>query len=250
MDGAAAIGTDTGFSRGDHVHPSDTSRVAKTGDTMTGRLAFTAPGDISITGGGSFTTDSGNIATTSGVIFGTSAVFSGAVGAQYKGCQGAPYVGFGSDGPGLRAIVGGGDQGYLPYSGFYSIQLNGSGPLINFYYVGGSVYVNVNWSDRRLKSNIAPAGDALDLVNRIAIHRADYTPPLPGARTQELDFCFLADEVEAALPAAYVAPPDEDSFASVNELPLVAALWRANQQLSAQVTDLASRVAALERLVT
>lgn len=30
MDGTAAIGTETGFARGDHVHPSDTSRVPTT----------------------------------------------------------------------------------------------------------------------------------------------------------------------------------------------------------------------------
>jgi hypothetical protein len=41
MDGVAAPGSLTGYSRGDHVHPSDTSRVAKSGDTMTGALAVT-----------------------------------------------------------------------------------------------------------------------------------------------------------------------------------------------------------------
>lgn len=30
MDGTASVGTDTGFARGDHVHPSDTSRVPTT----------------------------------------------------------------------------------------------------------------------------------------------------------------------------------------------------------------------------
>lgn len=38
MDGAAAVGTSNAFARGDHVHPSDTSRVNKAGDTMTGNL--------------------------------------------------------------------------------------------------------------------------------------------------------------------------------------------------------------------
>lgn len=38
MDGAAAAGTSNAFARGDHVHPSDTSRVNKAGDTMTGAL--------------------------------------------------------------------------------------------------------------------------------------------------------------------------------------------------------------------
>ena len=38
MDGTADIGSEGKFARGDHVHPSDTSRVDKTGDTMTGSL--------------------------------------------------------------------------------------------------------------------------------------------------------------------------------------------------------------------
>jgi hypothetical protein len=38
MAGAAAAGAATAWARGDHVHPTDTSRVAKAGDTMTGVL--------------------------------------------------------------------------------------------------------------------------------------------------------------------------------------------------------------------
>ena len=64
MDGAAAIGVDTGWARGDHVHPSDTSRLALTGGALTGGLTGTsislsgtltvggntAPGAISLNG--------------------------------------------------------------------------------------------------------------------------------------------------------------------------------------------------------
>lgn len=32
MNGTAAVGTEAGFARGDHVHPTDTSRLATTGD--------------------------------------------------------------------------------------------------------------------------------------------------------------------------------------------------------------------------
>ena len=38
MDGTAAVGTGTTFARADHVHPSDTSRLALTGGTLTGAL--------------------------------------------------------------------------------------------------------------------------------------------------------------------------------------------------------------------
>jgi hypothetical protein len=40
MAGVAAPGVLASYARGDHVHPSDTSRVNKAGDTMTGVLAF------------------------------------------------------------------------------------------------------------------------------------------------------------------------------------------------------------------
>lgn len=38
MDGTASVGSETDFARGDHRHPSDTSKVSKSGDTMTGTL--------------------------------------------------------------------------------------------------------------------------------------------------------------------------------------------------------------------
>lgn len=44
MDGTASVGSSTQWAREDHRHPSDTTRVAKTGDTMTGHLSLpTAP---------------------------------------------------------------------------------------------------------------------------------------------------------------------------------------------------------------
>ena len=40
MDASALVGTSANYARADHVHPSDTSRVAKSGDTMTGPLTI------------------------------------------------------------------------------------------------------------------------------------------------------------------------------------------------------------------
>jgi hypothetical protein len=40
MNGVPNAGTSTLYSRGDHTHPSDTSRVAKSGDVMTGNLTI------------------------------------------------------------------------------------------------------------------------------------------------------------------------------------------------------------------
>jgi len=41
INGTAAVGTTTKYAREDHIHPTDTTRVAKIGDTMTGALDFT-----------------------------------------------------------------------------------------------------------------------------------------------------------------------------------------------------------------
>jgi len=46
MDGTAAIGTSTDYARGDHVHPSDTAKLDKTGGQLTGNLTlYAASGD-------------------------------------------------------------------------------------------------------------------------------------------------------------------------------------------------------------
>lgn len=48
MNGTVAVGTSNLFSRQDHVHPIDTSRVAKAGDTITGSLGIN--NNLTVTG--------------------------------------------------------------------------------------------------------------------------------------------------------------------------------------------------------
>lgn len=45
MNGVASAGTSSQYSRGDHRHPTDTSKVNKSGDTMTGPLTFHGEGE-------------------------------------------------------------------------------------------------------------------------------------------------------------------------------------------------------------
>lgn len=52
MDGTAAVGTSNAFARGDHVHPSDTSKLSLSGGTMTGNITM---GDNGILGVGQMT---------------------------------------------------------------------------------------------------------------------------------------------------------------------------------------------------
>lgn len=55
MDGTATVGTENAFARGDHVHPSDTTKVNKAGDTMSGALNM---GNNKVTGLATPTEDS------------------------------------------------------------------------------------------------------------------------------------------------------------------------------------------------
>lgn len=41
MDGTAAVGSETAFARGDHIHPTDTSRLATDGDAKDTTVTFT-----------------------------------------------------------------------------------------------------------------------------------------------------------------------------------------------------------------
>lgn len=59
MDGTAALGSDTGYAKGDHVHPTDTSRQAKV--TVNGILKGDGNGGVSAAMRGSDYIASGNI---------------------------------------------------------------------------------------------------------------------------------------------------------------------------------------------
>jgi hypothetical protein len=61
MDGTAAVGTGTTYARADHVHPSDTSRLALAGGTMTGAVVLTGVSTAPTAAAG---TNSTQIATT------------------------------------------------------------------------------------------------------------------------------------------------------------------------------------------
>lgn len=105
--------------------------------------------------------------------------------------------------------------------------------------------INVTASDRRLKSNIKAAGDALAAVARIPIHDLNFKR---GETKQHWPFSFIADEVAEALPFAGISETEEDGdhWVSFNPQHMLATLWRAVQQLTEQNDALSARIAALE----
>lgn len=80
MDGTAAVGSETTWAKGDHVHPSDTSKLSLSGGTMTGDIAM---GGNQVTGLGtpSADTDAATKAYVDGLLAGADAmIFKGTIG--------------------------------------------------------------------------------------------------------------------------------------------------------------------------
>ena len=60
--GSGSVGTESAFARGDHVHPTDTTRLATNGDASSVTVTFTAPNKReTIVSGESFNTIAGKI---------------------------------------------------------------------------------------------------------------------------------------------------------------------------------------------
>lgn len=114
----------------------------------------------------------------------------------------------------------------------------GSGNL-NVYVSGGFAgFVALTSSDRRLKSNIVPAGDALGTLMELPVHSFDMRQPMQGDRVEHWDCGLIADEVETLIPRGYIKAPVAEGFDTVAPLPLIATLVRAVQQLAQRVSVL------------
>jgi hypothetical protein len=179
-----------------------------------------------------------------------------AVGIQFNAYANAHAVAFTYDASNIyfNAYVDGSEQGGLVLSpvaagGLTQIgrmSLNGGSAICTIWWdtSGTAASWAITFSDRRLKRNIVPSrGDALATIKRIPVYEADVTPPTPGAVSEHWEYAIIADEIAPLIPAAYIKAQDDGSPAHdiVRELPLIATLIRAVQQL----TD---RVAALETM--
>jgi hypothetical protein len=256
MNGAASPGTLAAWSRGDHVHPVDTSRYAATNPSnfqTAAQVSASLANYLSLAGG-----------TLTGTLNGVAASFTGNLtlaspsnGVIYRFATNT--IGFawngGGAGAGASCFIDGTQSGLLVRSGpgtglaaFSAIDqqgLNGTGPSVVWAYNGGQVSVGVTFSDRRLKSNLQPATvDALNLIDRITVYEGDLHNPLPGGQPQHWDCSLIADELDGTIPQARIrATGAEGSFDSVNPYPIVCVLVRAVQQLTARLAALEARTA-------
>jgi hypothetical protein len=200
----------------------------------------TTTGNLNVTG----TTTTGNLS-----VSGSSGLSVSSPGITYGGTSGNS-IAFGWDGAYLDGYVNTGligavtygiaASGYIQFSnwGFHNatlqVQANYPGSP------GGAVVWPVTLSDRRLKSNIRDATlDALGLLARLKVHSADFKNPFHDGPSEHWDCALIADEVQRWIPHAYI-PPLENGYAGIRELPLIATLIKAVQQLT-------ERLAALER---
>jgi hypothetical protein len=155
---------------------------------------------------------------------------------------------WGWDGYGAKVAVNRGDEGYdifampwgYPWVPFYNMDFHQGNSNMYLWWPGSGVNWAVTWSDRRLKSNIIQATvDGLEAVNQLRLWEFDLTPPFADAVAQHRRCGLIADEVEKVIPDAYIAPvsaPNGDqTYASLNELPLICTLVRAVQQLTDRV---------------
>jgi hypothetical protein len=185
-------------------------------------------------------------------------LIAGGNGVNY-GLTGTVFA-FGFDGYGETIVMNGGNRGYIARgqgdgvttAGVYQFWSNGS--LLGVAWPGNSGNIAFTGCDARLKSNVEDSGDALPTLMALQVHEFDYTTPGFNAPPVHWPFGLIAQEVEPLLPPAYIPPPTAPppppptpgqregeppvGYAGLHDLPLVALLVKAVQQLVARIEAL------------
>jgi hypothetical protein len=233
MDGTASAGTVNAWSRGDHVHPTDTSRAAATalanylplaGGSLTGSLAVTGASPVLSVGGSTLTNSAGGLQIGGGNI-NVATIVIGPLGASDVYTTTANASGYW-------------EMGYSPV-----------GTVMQFNADGSAWNISGSWnalSDPRVKTDVAPYADGLAAVLALEPivfrYNGEGGSPNDGEGTQRVG--LDASATRTALPLAVTsrsgviqaAPTD---ILGIDTGPLLYALVNA-------VKTLAARVAALE----
>lgn len=305
MDGTAAVGTSALYARGDHVHPTDTSRFAVAGGTLTGGLTapavavngaagayrslnFNTNGVLRWALGEDNAAESGSNAGSNffiaryndagaglgtpvsinrangGVTIGTlsvsgsltanSGILCGSNGVTYSGLGGGNMIGFTWASPLVNLFVDAVAQGNIVtgrsgsgLTAVYAFSVNGTNSQAQATYPGGGFTWPVTFSDPALKGDVAPASkDALAAIMGLKVWEYDYLSPFPDAEPQHWDWGLMADdELSAIMPPAFIPAtpiPGIETYAQIRELPIIAALVKAVQQLTARVETLEAQL--------
>ena len=149
-------------------------------------------------------------------------------------------------------ITSAGNVGIGTTSPSYTLHVNGS-------VAGTSAYINL--SDERLKKDVVPIQDALEIVEKLRGVRFEWRKPservvgktlnLPVGRPQ---IGFIAQEVKQVLPEAVTVSHGKNAIMSMEESKIIPVLVEAmktlitdNKSQAVQIKNLQRQVSALER---
>jgi hypothetical protein len=96
-------------------------------------------------------------------------------------------------------------------------------------------------SDQRLKTNVEPAGSAIESILNFPVDQFDWI-----ASGEHQDFGAVAQKVQPIIPEMVSVPADEDEMWGIDWSKAVPRLIRTIQELSAQVTTLQAEINALK----
>ena len=226
VNGTAAPGSSGAYSRGDHVHPTDTSLLPLTGGTLTGGLIVNA-GGVRVNNGASMA-----VSGASGVdriIFGQTGALNrwgldlGTSQAETGGSAGSNFN--------LISYGDGGGVAFIPIS----IVRNTGVTTFSSAIVNGP-------SDRSLKENVEPLAGSLDRV--LELQGVSFN--LIGQPTAKREIGLIAQDVEPIVPEIIQPFQTFDSAGRLAANKLALDYPKLTALLIEAVKELAARVVALE----
>lgn len=167
---------------------------------------------------------------------------------------------YASTGQGLGLWTNTQIRAFITSSGNFGVGFNAASPPNLIFEVNGTAGGTSSWqtvSDARLKTNVTPISDALSLVQRLRGVRFQWRAAdereigeklrLPQNQTQ---IGFIAQEVEAVVPEAVIAPKKGSSgLYGLKEADLIPVLVEAIKEQQAEIDQLRTTVAALKAAV-
>jgi hypothetical protein len=220
VNGTAAPGVSTNFSRGDHVHPTDTSRAPVASPTFTGTATAAT---FAVTG---------------------TSTFSGAISAQSIGCTGVTATGpLAGTGLGCRTGITGSFGSSL-------FNTNWTGSALQCWIDATNLGTFNITSDYRIKKDVTNyAGSALEEV--LQWRPITYTGKAWGVYEDNdtVRHSFIAHELQAVSPDCVIGEKDAEQPQSLDLVPIVTRLAKAVQELDAQNKALQQDITQLKTLL-
>jgi Chaperone of endosialidase len=253
MNGVAAIGTGATWARSDHVHPTDTTKY-----DVTNPAGYQTAAQVSATlvanpqgwqTAAQVTASLANYLPLAGGSLSGALSVAGTVSATggFAYAGNAPMAIWWDGNLLIDVWAGSTNLGNLIRSPPVTSPSFSIGHIL--YGTGGTCQATIStgtvisWtvsaSDIKLKTSITEAAkDALAAICSLKVWEFDLTLPGPDEPAQHWNWGLMAHEIEDIIPSTYIPPPSDEGYASIRQMPVVAALVKAVQQLTARVADL------------